>query len=636
MILSHQSLSLFSYFFSDLTGSAVSCTTKIKCVRMFFFSNFLSVYCRVIFFCSALALLNPAGSCADEDKTTLLKQLTDQTHRESIVYPAACFFQGIDELEKGEVQKSLGFMEIAETHFEGAMTVFQHAFELSYPENATLAALCLKFQIQICLVLDTEDAAMRGLMLIKSLLNSYRENLFLALAQPDEIFFFQGILAGKISLRDSSSAASFFLTSEKAFQHLLDSYPKSEYYAQTLQALGKLYYLHAKWDQAQSLFQSVLDKQTSSLLKAESLFWLGQISDVLGEKSSKRQYYLRALYETYPESPFAAEAYFRVYDYSAYLSGDSAALEHLQRFSMRYPRSPYVLNALYLIGLNALKGKKNGTETMQKAEETFREIESAFDRLYLQGYIPEDLLGYYLPIRYRGILEAASLELSAYQAHCNESTLCEPPVLRAEKSLQKILQDFEDPVHSLVRFLSPKELANSLFSPLYQEAALLLVRVWVSTHRSEKAKDLCAKIIQAYQNANITKNRDLAKIFFEYAKIAAAARDHEMAIEYFKKAETAGKEELLMVDESLDLWIHMALSYQALGALEEAMSTLSHAVNYHAISPYRLKAMYHRVMIYEAQGRKELARNQLETMAKNQGEWAEKARTKLREDYVVK
>ena len=45
----------------------------------------------------------------------------------------------------------------------------------------------------------------------------------------------------------------------------------------------------------------------------------------------------RQVFERYPASPHAAEAYFFYYSYADYIQGNQEAMAHLQQMASRYP-----------------------------------------------------------------------------------------------------------------------------------------------------------------------------------------------------------------------------------------------------------------------------------------------------------
>lgn len=110
-------------------------------------------------------------------------------------------------------------------------------------------------------------------------------------------------------------------------------------------------------------------------------------------------------------------------------------------------------------------------------------------------------------------------------------------------------------------------------------------------------------------------------------------KNYREALDDFGMAEESSKGRVLSTDQKIDLWIQQSLCYKELGDNEKAMLTLSKAINDDAISALRVKAMYLRAEVYEAQGRHELARKQLEATSKKGGEWALKARQKMEEDH---
>lgn len=94
-----------------------------------------------------------------------------------------------------------------------------------------------------------------------------------------------------------------------------------------------------------------------------------------------------------------------------------------------------------------------------------------------------------------------------------------------------------------------------------------------------------------------------------------------------------GGDSLLSTEEKLDLWIQESECCKAMNQTNKAMLILSKVINDNTISSLRVKAMYLRASIYAMQGRHDLARKQLAATATKGGEWANKAKLKLEEDY---
>jgi hypothetical protein len=105
------------------------------------------------------------------------------------------------------------------------------------------------------------------------------------------------------------------------------------------------------------------------------------------------------------------------------------------------------------------------------------------------------------------------------------------------------------------------------------------------------------------------------------------------ALECLKQAQNTAKGDLLATDQRLDLYIQESMCYRGLQQWDNAILVLSKVVNDDAISSLRLKAMLLRAEVYELQGRPELARKQLDSMANKGGPWAAKAKEKLEKDY---
>ena len=58
------------------------------------------------------------------------------------------------------------------------------------------------------------------------------------------------------------------------------------------------------------------------------------------------QEYRKIIYENFPQSRWAAEAYFFYYPYRDYLQGDRQAIQHLSEMKSKFPDSPFTLAAL--------------------------------------------------------------------------------------------------------------------------------------------------------------------------------------------------------------------------------------------------------------------------------------------------
>jgi tetratricopeptide (TPR) repeat protein len=233
--------------------------------------------------------------------------------------------------------------------------------------------------------------------------------------------------------------------------------------------------------------------------------------------------------------------------------------------------------------------------------------------------IPDADRDRFLFLRYRAMLERALANL----AIANESLGAKKEIYLeyAEEVFREVLYELNEPGHPLAATTIP------------EEATHWLIETYLEEGKYSDAEAAAVKLLDRYKTAKVTRGYFLSRLWYQRATAALQRGDAAVALDYFRHAEEAGKGKVLSVDQKLDLWIQQSAAQQALGRLEEAMLLLSQVVNEDAISGLRLKAMYLRAELYEKQGRRELARKQLEAMVKKGGEWAAKAQQKLKGEY---
>ena len=183
------------------------------------------------------------------------------------------------------------------------------------------------------------------------------------------------------------------------------------------------------------------------------------------------------------------------------------------------------------------------------------------------------------------------------------------------------------------------EYAADLFQEIrqesnFEECTLSLSSVLLQQGRENEAKDLYLDVIQKCQSNKVTKSYYLSKSWMELGKWHRKQGQAKKALDAFEQAELAGSDKLLSGDQLLDLQIQKSDCLRAMGDPSAAMKVLSDVVNAKIVSQKRLEAMYLRAEIYEQQGRPELAKRQLETLAGKGGPWAKKAQETLDEHYV--
>ncbi len=456
------------------------------------------------------------------------------------------------------------------------------------------------------------------------------DSLIQTLVDPAEIYYLRGLMASKIAKHsDSEKFADEALNS---LRKVITDYPKSKYADATLHLLGIRYYQLGDYAKAQHYFLEVPALAPSSQYAGEDLCWAANCGEYLKQDPAKIKEYRKLSFEKYPDSPLAAESYFHFYSYQEYLE-NRAALKHLQAFPVLYPKSLYLMNAYYLLGLDnrqdrkTPEGKLIHKRNLTAAIDAFQEVESAFDSFMENQLLPEEKVGYYISLRYRATLERAiaNLEIAKESQAAKRRIYLE----YAEEVLRQMLRDFEEVDHPLTRKLKQQE----NYPHFEQEASYWLAQTYIQALDDASAKAVLNQMLEKSRSAKITRGYFLSRAWYEKGLIDFRAADYASALECLLNAEDASKGKLLSTEQKLDLWIQQSACYRALDKLDDAIVLLSKVVNDDAISQIRLKAMLLRAEIYEKQGRTEVARKQLEAIAKKGGEWAQKAKEKLDKDY---
>jgi tetratricopeptide (TPR) repeat protein len=576
-------------------------------------------------------LLRAEASPSYSERKKFFRQLTDDSNRDGPYYSNSWYLRGLNEFEEGQRQSIAGNKNEAKIHLEHAIADFNKTFDLFFPLDKKMAVLALKFQVYSYYYLKTREGNLKGLAILGKILNQYRDTLFIEIDDQGEIFFLQGLIAA--NLTEGEEGKTFFSIAESSLVHNIESYPRGEYYDESLRLLGTLYYSVKDYSKSQEAFLALAQKTPPSNFTGEALFWASNCSEMLGVDSAKTKQFRRKIFEQYPDSPFAAEALFRYYDFAEYVKGNPQAIENLVLLMHHFPNSPYTLNAFFLKGLNELQEKKSSDgklhieKSPSAAIETFGLLEDTFNDLYTHGYIPEEKLEYFLAIRYRGLLERSLIELYLAEEAKGKNNI---HLQNAERLLHQMYADFEDPEYKFFAILT----ASEPLSSLNEECSYHLARCYVLEGDDDAAGRLLQGRIRRYEDAKITRGYYLSKIWYELGKLALRQKQYPLAIERLRNAEDAAKGKVLRADELLDLWIEQSHCFRCKGDMDEAMLILSRVINYDAVSPKRLEAMFLRAEIYEEQGRQELAKKQLEAIAAKGGKWAVKAKEKLEKNYV--
>ena len=570
-------------------------------------------------------LLRAEAASSYQERKKFFRQITQESFAGGPYYAKAWYLCGLNEFDEAQSYLNANRTNEAKKHLNNAIEALGTAFDLLYPSDKKLAALALKYQAQAYSYQDTKEGYLKGLALVGKLLNRYRGELFPLLDSPDEIYYLQGVNASHLIEKDDGEA--FFTLAVNSLSHTIDSYPNGQFYDESLHLLGSLYYIHGQYDKAKQTYSELAKCIPESPYMGDALFWTAYCLDNLGESPSHSKRYRRQVFEQFPHTAFADEAYFRYHTYQEYLKGDTETMEHLKALEAKFPESPFRINAYYLLGLDYQQERKSedGRSTREKnpaaAIEAFQKAETTFDSMYCNGAIPGGRLEYFITLRYRAILERALTSMKLMESPLSED---------AEKVLQRMYTDFENPDHSLTKILA----AGESYSRLQEECAYYLTKCYIKIDNDKGATKVIRQMMDKYNAAKITRGYYLSRLWYQQGLLHAKHQKNDLALEDFARAEDAGRGKILSSDELLDLWIQESFCLRGQNRADEAMLLLSQVINYDAVSPHRLKAMYLRAKIYEEQGRYELARKQLEATAPKGGPWAAKAKAKLEKDYV--
>lgn len=538
-----------------------------------------------------------------EERDRLYRKLT-LTHPH---YAQGWFFRGLNDLEEGQK--------------DNAIAMFQKAFDLSKNNDKAQAVQALKYQAQAYLLQRGHQESLAALQIL-DLISDIPED-------KDQILYLRGL--SSLQLGDDDS---FLEAAIQNFTTQTEQYPDGKHTDDALHLLGILAFRQDNFQDAKEYFLKLRENFPRSALNPDALFWLSQCCEKLKENKGTILGYKKELYEKYPESKYAPEAYFTAYSYFDYINGYPQALEHLTSMESYFPQSPYLLNAYYLIGMEYKKNRESKDSRLRRqknfkaAIDSFQKVESYFDRFLENKQIDEEQKLYYIYLRYRATIERALANLNI--AEESKGTKRKIYLEYAIDLFRTIIQDFDDPVHHpLTQYLVKEE----PYPRIKEESEYALALTYLKDDKEDEANAIFNSMLEKYESAKITRGYFLSRVHYEKGMLALKKEQFEKAAELFAKAEDAGKGRVLSPEQKLDLWIQESQCYKAMNQLDKAMSILSKVINEDAVSGLRLKAMVLRAEIYEQQGRLELARKQLESTSKKGGIWAQKAKEKLEKEY---
>lgn len=382
--------------------------------------------------------------------------------------------------------------------------------------------------------------------------------------------------------------------------------------------LASLQFKNGELNESLKNFETLLQASPSSPFLAEGLYWGGRILEITSPHDERKSAYFRKFIEQFPEDPRGGEAYYRVFTEQDYLWGNRASLKHLKEFKEKFPDHIYLIPAYYLEGLDALRDRKSpeGRRLSQKnplyAIECFQKCEDQFEKLDRDGAIPSD-------------------ERSAWQTLASQATLerAKTNWQIAEESSgakQIIYQTYAKEVFQELAHRYPSAMP---YAPLQEEAHFKLAEIEKAGRNEEKAMLLWKEMEAHYDRFGVTASTIKAKTLTEIGKLYLAKKEGNSALNYFNKAIEASKPDKLTTEETLAILIQKALALHTLGKSDLALTQVSEIINYEAVSPLRLEAMWLRASFYQDLNKPLLARKQLEALASKSGPFAQKAKQAL-------
>lgn len=579
----------------------------------------------------AQSLLLRAEASASYDKSNALYiKLTEDFFQYSPVFPQAWYLKGVNDYKEGLKQQALGNNKAAEVHFSQAIASLAKAYELLKHEDAGRAAMALKYQAEVYYALETKESQLMAFSILQDFIQQ-RPDLLAALPDGGEIYYLRGLVASKLAQGEEEQKYNDI--AEQSMGQVISHYCSGKFCEPALYFLGAFRYKQGQYAEAQQWFLKLAIDYPNSQQAGEALFWAAECMEALQQDPALVQRYRKQVYEQYPNSLLADEAYFTAYSYADYLQGNPLAIEHLQAMLTRFPKSPCLVAANYLLGLDFKRDRKSAEGNILRKKDlvasvdAFEQAKKTYESCAEISSLPLDKRTYYATLYYHAQQEKAF----ALLAFADESSGTKKQVYfdYAEAAFNAIKLDLQNPQHPLAMLLC----SSGSFNPILEESLFGLGQVYLKVKKEDEAEKVFNEMIEAYNVYSIKIGYFLSRTWYELGCIMMNRKDYQLALQCFEHAGETGKGTLLTSEQKLDLWIQQSMCYRFLDQLDTAMVLLSKVVNDDTVSSLRLKAMYLRAEIYEIQGRHELAVKQLEAMSKKGGEWAAKATEQLEKEY---
>lgn len=520
-----------------------------------------------------------------EEKERLFKKLTTKNPEDPYVQ-RGWYLRGVNEYEVKKQDPAMN---------RRALYAFEQAMRHARRRNPALALKAL----QAALVAALEENSRQSLKYARSLLEEAEG------ARTPLLLYYEGLVYDQSDENQSHPEYS-----EHAIR-CWESIPRgSSVFPLALFAKSKSYFKRKQWHLAKSAFSDLIESTNHDELFPESHSLIAHCEENLGENPLQTW---QALLDGYPDSPFAAEAYYFLVPESDYQRGTPDALHHLNDLTQRFPESPWSIEANLFLGLNAKRdiftssGKLYRSKDLEKSSHYLKKVNDIFHNLDNTKCL-RDHRDYYFALSARATIERATVDLDIAES--------------AEGTKKQIYQKYA--IDLLTHLLADLKEPN-----LVDESQYLLALAYEKSGDDLKAETLYEAIVNRFHSKKTTRGHYLALSLGRLGRLHQKKHQIKSALTYFKGAADAGQGKVLNSDQYLEILIEQSHCYLLLGDEDLAMTTLSKVINEDAASSLRLKAMFLRSQIYKQQGREELALRQLEALSNQHGEWAAKAQQEL-------
>lgn len=518
-------------------------------------------------------LLLAEGEGVYEEREKMYFEACSEAYQSCPTYPKAWYQRGINHFEEGLAGR--------DEAFQLATMAFEKAFFYYKDIDSKAAARILKLEAKADFYRNSPTTS---LAYLEALLEQYNESA----DEKEETLYLKGMIAS--SLLDSAQA-------KESLGQVIKLYPRGRYVADAFFWLGSLLFQEREYEKAEKLFLNLSQNYPESSFAGDGWYWAALCSEKLDGDPVRIMRLRKQVYERYPTSQYAPEAYFQQFSYQEYLEGNSHALQHLMLFPERFPRSPFIVAAYYLLGSHS-----------NSYEEGVLRFKAAIRSFHANSFLDPSAI-FFL---YQSRLALALLHMPR-------------DLYKGKVVLEILLEEFENPNHPLISKLQD---AHAFF----EEALFSYAQCHIALQEKGKAVECLTRLLDHYKKLGVKEGFYLASAWRENGKLAMECEDYITALTCFDIAHECGQH-VFSSEQTFDLLLLKSDCYRARKEYDLSMKLLSNIINADVGSPLRLKAMLLRADLYELQERPELAMRQLESLAKLEGEWSLMARQKLRERY---